>query len=65
MGCNQNTMKDLQGRTRRTSWKTNARMDSLILSLKSFETILCKSVKYGEFPDLQKRARAGGRSQSP
>lgn len=55
----------MQGGARNTSWRTNERLDNLILSLNSFEQVLCKTIKLGTSSDLHRLCLVGVRSQSP
>ncbi|XP_026432213.1 uncharacterized protein LOC113329567 [Papaver somniferum] len=65
LGSNQAIIKTLQGRTRSTSWRTNAQMDKLILCLNNFEIVCCKTFKKGSMPDLLRLSTIGGSAQSP
>lgn len=64
-GNNTRINKTLQGSARLTSWKTNSRMDQLLLLLSSLDVFICKNIKYKNVTSLQNLAKAGVRNPSP
>lgn len=54
----------LKGGSRKTSWKTNSKVDQLLLKINSFEKVNCKVINPKNFLNLQNLAKMGSSTQS-